>query len=97
MGRPRHSADDEGQERGGDSPAGADPNALPPGVAEYVPETDGWITFGSGMGPGERGVRHVAVLPPNPLSGVWVRGTFNTAGGAPGCSLALWGRSNLNG
>jgi hypothetical protein len=60
------------------------------GVASYTPGTGAWSAFGSGVGPGERGVRHVEALAQDPRSGLWVGGTFNTAGGAPSCALALW-------
>ena len=60
------------------------------GVAEYVPATGAWSTYGSGVGPGERGVRRVEALAQDATTGLWVGGTFNTAGGVPSCSLALW-------
>lgn len=60
------------------------------GVAEHDPATGAWATYGSGIGRGERGVRHVETLAQARASGLWVGGTFNTAGGMPSCSLALW-------
>jgi hypothetical protein len=43
-----------------------------------------------GIGPGERGVRRVEALAQHADDGLWVGGTFNTAGGAPSCSIGLW-------
>ncbi|GAA2728862.1 hypothetical protein [Cellulomonas aerilata] len=60
------------------------------GVAAFEPATGAWSAFGSGVGPGERGVRHVEALAQDPAHGLWVGGTFDTAGGAPSCALALW-------
>jgi trimeric autotransporter adhesin len=60
------------------------------GVAVYEPATGSWTALGSGVGPGERGVRHVEALAQIDASGLWVGGTFNTAGGAPSCAIALW-------
>lgn len=60
------------------------------GVASYEPATGAWTAFGSGVGPGERGVRHVEALAHGPGTGLWVGGTFTTAGGVPSCSIALW-------
>jgi hypothetical protein len=60
------------------------------GVVSYVPATDAWSAFGSGVGPGERGVRRVEALTQDPAHGLWVGGTFLTAGGAPSAALALW-------
>jgi hypothetical protein len=60
------------------------------GVASYHPATDAWTAFGTGVGPGQRGVRHVEALAQEPAHGLWVGGTFLTAGGAPSGSLALW-------
>lgn len=60
------------------------------GVAVYDPATAGWAAYGSGVGPGERGLRRVEALAHDPRSGLWAGGTFNTAGDEPGCSIALW-------
>ncbi|MFD3443307.1 hypothetical protein ACFDTO_01750 [Microbacteriaceae bacterium 4G12] len=60
------------------------------GVAVYEPATGSWSALGSGIGPGERGVRRGEALAQGAASGLWVGGTFNTAGGLPSCSIALW-------
>jgi hypothetical protein len=60
------------------------------GLVRYEPATGAWTAFGSGIGPGERGVRHVEALAQDAAAGLWVGGTFDTAGGAPSCALALW-------
>ena len=60
------------------------------GVAAYEPATGTWAAYGSGVGPGERGVRHVEAVGESSPGGLWVGGTFNTAGGIPSCSVALW-------
>jgi hypothetical protein len=60
------------------------------GVVSFEPATGTWTAFGSGVGPGERGVRHVEALAQDADHGLWVGGTFDTAGGAPSCALALW-------
>jgi len=60
------------------------------GFATYDPETGAWGTFGSGLGEGLRGVLHGEALAQDPGIGLRVGGTFNTAGGAPSCSVALW-------
>ena len=59
------------------------------GVAELDPTTGGWTAYGSGIGPGGRDTMHVEALACGP-DGVWVGGMFNTAGGRPSSSLALW-------
>jgi hypothetical protein len=59
------------------------------GVATLEPETGAWAAFGSGVGPGERGVRRVEALAQGP-AGLWVGGRFDTAGGVPSCAIALW-------
>jgi hypothetical protein len=65
-------------------------NTRAKGVATYDPATGTWGTFGSGLGEGLRGVLHGEALAQDPVSGTWVGGTFNTAGGAPSCSIAQW-------
>ena len=61
-----------------------------PGVATYDPATATWGTLGSGLGEGLSGVRRGEALSHGPATGLWVGGTFNTAGGVPSCSIALW-------
>jgi len=58
------------------------------GVAEFDPATTTWSTYGSGLGGGLRGVARGEALALT-SAGLWVGGTFNTAGGAPGCSIAF--------
>jgi hypothetical protein len=58
------------------------------GVAEFDPATSAWAAYGSGLGGGLRGVTHGEALATTP-AGLWVGGTFNTAGGSPGCSIAF--------
>jgi uncharacterized membrane protein len=60
------------------------------GIAELDPATGAWTTYGSGIGAGQRGVKRVEALGQSAEHGLWVGGTFNTAGGMPGCSIALW-------
>ncbi len=60
------------------------------GVVEHDPQAGTWTAYGSGIGPGERGVRRIEALAQAPEDGLWVGGTFNTAGGRPGCSVGLW-------
>jgi hypothetical protein len=60
------------------------------GVAELDPATGAWSAYGSGLGGGLRGVLHGEALGVDPAAGLWVGGTFNTAGGHPSCGLALW-------
>lgn len=60
------------------------------GVAEYDPATGVWTTYGTGLGEGLRGVLHGEALAQDATAGLWVGGTFNTAGGRPSCSVALW-------
>jgi hypothetical protein len=59
-------------------------------VAEYAPATGESQTYGAGVGEGERGVRRVEALAQRAADGMWVGGTFNTAGGLPSCSFGLW-------
>jgi hypothetical protein len=60
------------------------------GVAELDPATGVWSTYGDGIGGGMSGVRHVEVLAYDADGSLWVGGTFDTAGGAPSCSIARW-------
>jgi hypothetical protein len=60
------------------------------GVVEYDPVNRTWTPYGEGIGPGERGVRHVEALAQDPANGLWVGGVYNTAGGVPSCSIGLW-------
>jgi trimeric autotransporter adhesin len=60
------------------------------GVVEHDPAAATWTAYGEGIGPGERGVRRVEALAQHADDGLWVGGTFNTAGGAPSCSIGLW-------
>jgi hypothetical protein len=58
------------------------------GVAEFDPATNSWAAYGSGLGGGLSGVARGEALALT-RSGLWVGGTFNTAGGAPGCGIAF--------
>ncbi|HEU0103389.1 MAG TPA: hypothetical protein VFR07_13815 [Mycobacteriales bacterium] len=67
------------------------------GVAVLDPATGAWSSFGSGLGGGLSGVLHGEALAHDPALGTWVGGTFNTAGGAPSCGLALWTGTSVAG
>jgi len=58
------------------------------GVAELDPGEGAWSTYGTGIGGGLRGVEYVEALALEGDGALWVGGTFNTAGGAPSCSIA---------
>jgi hypothetical protein len=59
------------------------------GVAEYDPAGGSWTAYGAGIGAGGRDTMHVEALATT-SPGLWVGGTFNTAGGRPSSSVALW-------
>lgn len=59
-------------------------------VVRFHPGTGMWTPLGGGVGPGLRDVRRGEAVARQPGVGVWVGGTFNTAGGLPSCSIALW-------
>jgi trimeric autotransporter adhesin len=60
------------------------------GVAELEPDEGTWSTFGAGIGGGLRGVTHVEAVAFDKDGAMWVGGTFDTAGGAPSCSVACY-------
>jgi trimeric autotransporter adhesin len=62
------------------------------GVAELDPATGTWSTYGAGIGGGLRGVTYVEALAFDADGALWAGGTFNTAGGAPSCSVARYTR-----
>jgi hypothetical protein len=58
------------------------------GVAELDPAGGTWSSFGSGIGGGLVDVTHVEALALDGDGGLWVGGTFGTAGGAPSANIA---------